>query len=607
MSIRNIISSGISGAKSFFEKPLSRAFGTLSEIASGSSSEGREEYISESVVRLVLSVARADGDLPAKRAEELKNYLLIKLSAGLPLLNKVFAEAHNSSSYIAAAKPLSALPENRKLLIVSALIDIAYSDGEYSEHEMDIVRKTASLLDIKSPVVDELEKIYADDMKRRDSVIRSSAGLIAAFMIIAIFILTATFLKAVLFGLMMAYFFLPLEKWFENKFFESASVNAVSKTLGLVFKPITSLFSSIKKRMSRNLPASNTVSKDNTKTSRACAATVLLCLSGILLIITSLAGLSFSYVAGLGSSLKDWADQKVSMHENAIESGTEEAPDTKVGNKYFKTAISELESFRSRLEKVPLFKWAVTKIKEYLQSDKNREEIVMMVLNRSGGFFSYTAGFVGNIFFLIFNILLSFLFFTLFLQKIALAPGVSENAPAGSIVDAVMSSRWMPHTSLKTRCEAIEIIDNIILKLKAWVRGYFSIILIESVLYITAFIVIGVPYAPILGFLAGCTVLLPCVGAISSAVLTILVYFAAGSPSMLAIALVIIAYCLITGVLDQFFIYPKFVGGALGLTTLETIIVVLLGGFFAGIAGMIFAVPTASVLKYLIPKIYSRC
>lgn len=604
MSIRNIISSGIAGAKSFFEKPLSRAFGTLSEIASSAGSEeDNEEYISESVVRLVLAVARADGELPPKRAEELKNYLLIKLSASLPLLNKVFAEPHNPTSYIEAVKPLAALPENRRLLVISALIDIAYSDGEYSEQEMDIVRKAAMLLEIKLPVVDELEKIYADDMKRRDSFIRSSAGLIAAFMIIAIFILTATFLKAVLFGLMLAYFFLPVEKWFEKKFFEYAFVKAVSRTIASVFSPITGFFSSIKKKFSHSATVHPVTNENKAKTSRACAATVLLCLFAVLVIISSLAGLSFSYVSGL----KNWADHKVIMHENAIESGTEQPPDTKVGNKYIKTAISELESFRPRLEKVPIFKWAVTKIKEYLQDDKNREELMMMALNRSGGFFSYTAGFVGNILFLILNVVLSFLFFALFLQKIASAPGNSENAPAGSIVDAVMSSRWMPHTSLKTRCEAIEIIDNVILKLKAWLRGYFSIIIIESILYITAFIILGVPYAPILGFLAGCTVLLPCVGPISSAVLTILVYFAAGSPSMLAIALVILTYVVITGVLDQFFIYPKFVGGALGLTTLETIIVVLLGGFFAGIAGMVFAVPTASVLKYLIPKIYSRC
>jgi predicted PurR-regulated permease PerM len=74
---------------------------------------------------------------------------------------------------------------------------------------------------------------------------------------------------------------------------------------------------------------------------------------------------------------------------------------------------------------------------------------------------------------------------------------------------------------------------------------------------------------------------------------------------MLLLIAVLLTYVAITGILDQLFIYPTVIGGALGLTTLETIIVVLLGGLFAGLTGMIFAVPTASVLKYLIPQIYN--
>jgi len=59
-----------------------------------------------------------------------------------------------------------------------------------------------------------------------------------------------------------------------------------------------------------------------------------------------------------------------------------------------------------------------------------------------------------------------------------------------------------------------------------------------------------------------------------------------------------------TGILDQLFIYPAVVGGSLGLNELETIVVVLLGGMLFGITGMIFAVPTTSIIKYLIPEIY---
>ena len=67
---------------------------------------------------------------------------------------------------------------------------------------------------------------------------------------------------------------------------------------------------------------------------------------------------------------------------------------------------------------------------------------------------------------------------------------------------------------------------------------------------------------------------------------------------------VCLSYLLINGLLEQLFLYPTLVGGAIGLTTLETIIVVLLGGLLGGITGMILSVPAAAVLKFLIPKIY---
>ena len=61
---------------------------------------------------------------------------------------------------------------------------------------------------------------------------------------------------------------------------------------------------------------------------------------------------------------------------------------------------------------------------------------------------------------------------------------------------------------------------------------------------------------------------------------------------------------MINGLLEQLFLYPKLIGKAMELTTVETIIAVLLGGLVAGIPGMILAVPAAAVLKFLVPKIY---
>ena len=110
----------------------------------------------------------------------------------------------------------------------------------------------------------------------------------------------------------------------------------------------------------------------------------------------------------------------------------------------------------------------------------------------------------------------------------------------------------------------------------------------------------------ILAVIAGCTILLPFIGPIVSFVLTAAVCIALLESTHLMTALIGISltYLIINGILEQLLFYPSLVGEAIGLTTLETIIVVLIGALCAGITGMIFAVPAAAVLKFLVPKIY---
>ena len=56
----------------------------------------------------------------------------------------------------------------------------------------------------------------ASDVTAQARIVKSGAGLAIACVVIAVFILAATFLKSVLFGLIFAYFLLPLEKGFER-------------------------------------------------------------------------------------------------------------------------------------------------------------------------------------------------------------------------------------------------------------------------------------------------------------------------------------------------------------------------------------------------------
>ena len=90
-------------------------------------------------------------------------------------------------------------------------------------------------------------------------------------------------------------------------------------------------------------------------------------------------------------------------------------------------------------------------------------------------------------------------------------------------VHAIFNSPWMPKTSEHVRNEAAEIINSIALMFNRWVRGYISIVLIETALYTVLFSAFSVPNAFPLAFAAGMTIFLPFIGPLASFALTVAV------------------------------------------------------------------------------------
>ena len=127
----------------------------------------------------------------------------------------------------------------------------------------------------------------------------------------------------------------------------------------------------------------------------------------------------------------------------------------------------------------------------------------------------------------------------------------------------------------------------------------------ETILYALIFIPFNVPFWPILALIAGSTILLPFLGPVLAAVLSVVVTIIfAQEGVVMPIIGIGLAYLLIHVILEQLLLYPVLVGEAIGLTLVETIIVVLLGAVVSGISGMILAVPAAALLKLLAPLFY---
>ena len=438
------------------------------------------------------------------------------------------------------------------------------------------------------------------------------AGILVALAVILIFILVATFLKSLIFGIILAFFFLPLEKFFENHFFQWKIIRKICSFVDYILMPLQIL----KKKIAREKELTEQEKLQQQKNRlllQASIASLISVMAGFLLILFLMVSLLIPSAVLAGKKLNDWANssQIITQAENIILRWTqpEKAPErsqSELKELPAKTEYKTVPQKNSSLKE--FFAQLKLKLQEYIQ--KNHKDMAKLIFSKSTDIISNLIAAATALGVFAFDLLLCLFFFFFFLQQMAKFSldhqGDQKDTPGEWCVRGIFNSSWMPDIAEQARDEAVEIINRIALMFKSWIRGYLWIIIIETVLYLTAFSLFRVPYAVLLACGAGLTILLPFLGPVASFVLTITVCgIVCPNEQLLGTLIgVCISYALINGILEQLFLYPSFVGGAIGLTTLETIIVVLLGGLIAGIAGMIFAVPAAAIIKYLIPKIY---
>ena len=320
-----------------------------------------------------------------------------------------------------------------------------------------------------------------------------------------------------------------------------------------------------------------------------------------------------------GKSLKEWARNSPAVRqaeENVVKwaelrntSAGEKKGSATAGKPVLPRKDSKWEE-NARDSLYGFSDWLLSRIRHYLQT--HQKELTNLLFTKGKGILSWLLSVLAALGTLAFDLLMSVVFFYFFLQKMALFMNRSsdETGSPESIgvwcVRSVFSSPWLPRVSPESKQEAAAIIDRIAFMLKKWARGYLWIMIIEIPLYMIAFSLFSVPYGLLLAIPSGMTILLPCFGLLGNIALsvTVCLIFCGEGALVGTLAGVLVTYLVVNGILEQLFLYPTLVGSAIGLTLLETLVVVLLGGMLAGIPGMILAVPAAAVMKYLIPKIY---
>lgn len=126
-----------------------------------------------------------------------------------------------------------------------------------------------------------------------------------------------------------------------------------------------------------------------------------------------------------------------------------------------------------------------------------------------------------------------------------------------------------------------------------FIQGQVFIALILAVIETFGLYIIGMTYAPLLGFIGGVSNIIPYFGPYIGSVPAIAVALATSPWKALWTAAVFIT----AQQLDNIFLSPKIMKGKLGLHPVTTIMAVIVGGRLFGVPGLLFGVPAAAMLK----------
>ncbi len=635
--------SGLTGSAGFrgrVERSLKQGISMAAAIFRGDSA-GRNE-VRRMMLALVKTVlGNGSEQLPADDLALLREMLSESYSP--PEVDRMLSELRTLPPVTAAeAAPVfrELDPEEKSRTVRSLLVMTAAAARPVQAQEL--IAGFAGLIGISDAELAGLAAGVEVEQSQRRRIIRSGAGVLVALIVIGVFILTATLLRSVIFGLIIAYLTLPLEKYFERRLRSGKGAGFwFFRFLDWLKSPLFALASSIRRRNNTEASAEELARREErTIISHAVVLTSGVLLVLLLAVVIGLSQLTNHYVHNISSSVRDWTVRNLpapgesappaSAAEPAVPVVEAESPSVagsvaaapaapavpaagvQLAESGAQSLLDQahlyLERLRERFESLPLIRWGLDQIGRVLNDENARQELAGILLRRTGGLFSFTAGVIGTIGALIGDLLLTVFFYLLFLSKLAefCSSGDSAGKQSEYLVRTVFNGSWLPDANDATIAEAQRIIGEVMNKLRIWVRGYLTLMLVDGTVYTTLFFFLKVPYFALLGPLAGCGILLPYIGPVLSAALTVLVTLAVGGSEVSGLQLVGIlgAYLLYNGVIEQFILYPAVIGESLGLTTLETIIVVLLGAIFAGIAGMILALPAAAVIKYLVPQIY---
>lgn len=240
-------------------------------------------------------------------------------------------------------------------------------------------------------------------------------------------------------------------------------------------------------------------------------------------------------------------------------------------------ALSETNSF-------PAMPPAIPAVGGEHNAMKSLADYATKLLPKFGAWLSQVMGFVGSVFGIIAGLALVPIYAFYFLLE---KQGIS--------------TQWrdyLPVQDSKFKEELVFVIGSINEYLVAFFRGQVLVAICDGVLYTIGFLLIGLPYAILIGVLATCLTIIPFLGAITTCVSALVIALVAfGDWQHPALVLGVFA---VVQALEGTVIQPKIMGERVGLHPVAIIIALMVGTtLLGGILGGILAIPLAAALRVI--------
>lgn len=194
-------------------------------------------------------------------------------------------------------------------------------------------------------------------------------------------------------------------------------------------------------------------------------------------------------------------------------------------------------------------------------------------VNTSSGALRLITAIFGGIFSLVFVIVLSFYFA---IQESGIEDSLRILAPLSK--ENYIIDLW--HRSQK--------------KIGRWMQGQILLSVFVGVLIYLGLLIIGIPYALLLGVFTALMEIIPVFGSFISAVPAIMIAFSVGG---LPLALIVAGLYLVVNQFEAHLIYPLVVQKIVGVPPLLVIIAMVAGAELAGVLGILLAIPLAAILQ----------